>query len=159
MMISYANVNSNLFWRRALKDNVCYRFFHQMFNWKLPHINSLLNVWEIALWQHTIFTEDMDRTVWRITSSRPAVFFKIHLCENKRKRSLVRIPSIFSNVFVSVTRRAVERSWHLHSIYPKFASGTLATTVLTLTKTDDAEWKIDFQDMFASKHNVGGPIN
>ena len=35
-----------------------------MDNWKLPHINSSLNVWGIALWQHTIFTEVSDRTLW-----------------------------------------------------------------------------------------------
>ena len=38
-------------------------------------------------------------------SSRSAVFLKMHLCENNRKRTLVRIPSIFSNVFVRATRR------------------------------------------------------
>ena len=96
----------------------------QMDNWKLPHVNSTLNVWGIALWQHTIFTEVTNRTVWSIKHSRSAVFLKIHLCENERKRSLYRLPSIFSNVFVWATRRrAMERSWHLHSMYPILAAG------------------------------------
>ena len=33
------------------------------------------------------------------------------------------------------------------------------TTVLALIKTDDAESKIDFQDMCGSKHTLGGPID
>ena len=55
---------------------------------------------------------------------RSAVFLKIHLCEDKRKRCLVKILSIFSFVFVWATRRrAMERSWHLHSIYPILPAG------------------------------------
>ena len=84
----------------------------QMDTWKLPHVNQILNVWGIPLWQHTFCTEVTDRTLWSIKCSRSAVFFKIHLCENKRKRSLVEILSVFSNVFVWATRRrAMERSW------------------------------------------------
>ena len=95
-----------------------------MYYWNLPHVNSSLNVWGIAIWQHTIFTVNMDRSLWSINCSRSAVFLKIHLCENKRKRSLVRNPSIVSNVFVWATRRrAMDRSWHLHSIYPILAAG------------------------------------
>ena len=96
----------------------------QMDNWKLPHVNSSLNVWGIPLWQHTTFTEVTDKTLWSTKCSRSAVFLKIQLCENKRKRCLVRIFSIFSNVFMWATRRrAMERSWHLHSIYPILAAG------------------------------------
>ena len=94
-----------------------------MDNWKLPNVNSSPNVWGIALWQHKIFTEVTDRTLWSIKHSRSAVFLRKHLCENKRKRSSVRIPSIFSNVFVWATRRrAIEGSWHLHSIYTILAA-------------------------------------
>ena len=91
----------------------------QMDNWKLPHVNSSLNVWGIPLWQHTFFTEVTDRNLWSIKCSRSAVFLKIHLCENKRKSSSGRILSIFSNDFVCATRRrAMERSWQPHNIYP-----------------------------------------
>ena len=95
-----------------------------MDNLKPPHVNSSLNVWGTALWQHTFFAEVTDRILWSKKYTRSAVFLKIHLCENKRKRSFVRIPSFFSNVFVWATRRrAIERSWHLHSIYPILAAG------------------------------------
>ena len=96
----------------------------QMDNWKLPHVNSSLNVWGMALWQHSIFTEVRDRTLWSIKCSRSAVFPKKHLCGNKTKRSLLRILSIFSNVFVwATTGGAMESSWHLLSIYPILAAG------------------------------------
>ena len=52
-----------------------------MYNWKLPHVNSSLNVSGIALWQHTIFTQVTDRTLGSIKCNRSAVFLKIHLCE------------------------------------------------------------------------------
>ena len=78
---------------------------HQMDTWKLPHVNSPLNVWGIPLKQHTFCTEVTNRTLWSIKCSRSAMFFKIHLCENKKKRSLVEILSVFSNVFVWATRR------------------------------------------------------
>ena len=61
-----------------------------MDNWELPHVNSSVNVWGIALWQHTNFREVTDGTLWSIKYSRSAVFLRILLCENKRKRSLVR---------------------------------------------------------------------
>ena len=96
----------------------------QMDNWKLPHVNSSLNVWGMPLWHHTIFTEVTDRTLWCLKCSRSALFLKEHLWDNKRKRSLDRILSIFSIVFVwATTRRAMERSWHLHSLYPILARG------------------------------------
>ena len=66
-----------------VKDNACFWFSRQMYNWKLPHVSSLLNVWGIAKWQHTIFTEPMEKTLWSIKSSRSAVFLKIHICESK----------------------------------------------------------------------------
>ena len=96
----------------------------EMDNWKLPHVNSSLNVWGIPLWQHTFSTDITYRALWSIKCSRSAVFLKIHLCENKRKRFSVRILSIFSNVFVWPTRkRPMERNWHLHSIYPMLNAG------------------------------------
>ena len=99
-------------------------FSRQMYNWNLPHVNSSLSVWGIAIRQHTIFTVVTHRTLWNIKCSKSAVFLKIHLCENKRKRLLVRNPSIFWNVFVWATkRRVMERSWHLHSTYPIMISG------------------------------------
>ena len=123
-MISSVNVNTNLFLRGKLKDNMCYRLSHQMYNWKMPHVNSSLNVWGVALWRHTGFTEVVDRTLWSIKSSRLSVCLRIDLCENKRKRTLVGFPSNFSIVFVWATRRkAMKRGWHLHSIYPILAAG------------------------------------
>ena len=99
-------------------------FSRQMYNWNLPHVNSSLNVWGIAIWHHPFFTVVTDRTLWSIKCSKSLVFLIIHFCENKRKRCLVRIPSIFSNVFVWATRRrAMERSWHLHSIYSILVAG------------------------------------
>ena len=71
----------------------------QMDTWKLPHVDLPLNVWGIPLWQQTFCTKVTDKTLWSIKCSRSAVFFKIHLCENKRKRSLVETLSVFSNVF------------------------------------------------------------
>ena len=105
MTISSLNVSTNLFWRGELKDLACYRFSCQMYNWNLQHVNSSLNVWGKALWQQTIFTEVRDRTLWNMKCSRSAVFLKKYLCENKRKRFLFRISSIFSNVFVWATRK------------------------------------------------------
>ena len=37
-----------------------------MYNWKLPRVNSPLNVWGIALWLHTIFAEVMESILWRM---------------------------------------------------------------------------------------------
>ena len=70
------------------------------------------------------FHRSLDRTLWSKNYSRSAVFLRIHLCENKSERSLVRSPSIFSNAFVwARRRRVIEKSWHLHSIYPILAAG------------------------------------
>ena len=105
------------------KEKVCYRISCQMHNWKTPHVNSPPNMWGIAIWQRTTFTE-VTENLWSKKCNRSSVFLKTHLCENKRKRSLVRIPSIFSIAFVWATsRRAMERSWHLHNIYPLLAAG------------------------------------
>ena len=122
----------------------------QMDNWKLPHVNWSLNGWGIPLWQHTIFTEVTDRTPWIIKCSRSAVFLKIHLCENKRKRCLVRILSDFSNVFVWATRRrAMERSWHLHSIYPILAAGRYLPKSWHLSKPTMLNRKSNFKTCVA----------
>ena len=155
MMISSVNVIINLFYRGELKDNACYRVSRQMDNWKLPHVNSSLNVWGIALWQHTIFTEVTDRTLWSIKYSRSAVFLRIRLCENKRKRSLVRIASICFQCFCVSNKK--ESDWkkltptqHL----PNIGCGTLPPTFLKLIKTNNASSKIEFQDMCGSKHTL-----
>ena len=60
----------------------------------------------------------MDRTLWSIRTSRSVAFLKLHLCENKRKRSSVGIPSIISNFFVWARkrRRAMEKNLHVHRI-------------------------------------------
>ena len=44
MMISSINAITKFFQRGELKDNACYRLSRQMDNWKLPHVNSSLNV-------------------------------------------------------------------------------------------------------------------
>ena len=87
----------------------------QMDNWKLPHVTLSLNVWGIALWQHTNFTEARDTTLWSMKCSRSAVFPEKHLCGNKRKRSLLRILSIFSNVFVCEQQE--EERWNEADTY------------------------------------------
>ena len=149
-MISSVNVITNLFLGRELKDNACYRVSRQMDNWKLPHVNSSLNVWGIALWQHTIFTEVTDRTLWSIKYGRSAVFLRKHPCENKRKRSLGRIPSSFSKNFVWATRRrAIERSWHLHSIYPILAAGRYLPQFWHLSKLTMPNRKSNFKTCVA----------
>ena len=107
----------------------------QMNNWKLPYVNSSRHMWGIPFWQHTFFTEVTDRTLWNIKCNRSAVFLKIHLCENKRKPSSVRILSIFSNVFVWATRkRVMERNWYLHSIYPILNAGRYLPKSWNLSK-------------------------
>ena len=94
-----------------------------MYNWNLPHVNSSLNMWGIALLQHTSFTVVTEKTQWSIKCGKSAVFVEIRLRENKRKRSSVRIPSKLSIVSVWATRtRPMERSWQLHSIYPILAA-------------------------------------
>ena len=80
------------------------------------HTSIRLSMCEEKHYDNTMFTEVTDRTLWSIKVSRSAVFSRIHLCENKRNRSLVRILSIFSRIFLWATRRrAIDRSWHLHS--------------------------------------------
>ena len=122
-MMSIVSVNTNLFQRGESKVHAFCTFSRQVYNWHLPHGNSSLNTWGLALWQHTNFTVVTDRTLWSKECSRSAVFLEIHLCENKKKRNLVGILSICANVFVWATRRrAMERSWHLHRVYPIVAA-------------------------------------
>ena len=122
----------------------------QMDNWKLPHVNSSLSAWGIALWQQTIFTDDTDRSLWIIKCSRSAVFLKRNLCENQTKRSLVRIPLFFSNVFVWATRRRVmEKSWHLHSMYPILAAGRYLPQSWHLSKLTLLNRKTNFKTCVA----------
>ena len=119
LTITSVNAKTNFLLKKVVKDKACLRLSRQMYKWKLPHVYKLLNLWVRAIWQHTIIMEVMYRTLWSIKFGRSAVFLKIHICENKRKRTLVRIPFNFSNIFVWATRRrkAMERSWQLHSVY------------------------------------------
>ena len=145
-MIFSVNLNTKINLKRRIKRNACNRFGHQMYNWNLPHVNSSLNVWGIAIWQHAICTVFTDKSLWSIKCGRSAVLLKIHLCENKRKRSLVRIPSIFSKVFVWATRRrAMDRSWHLHSIYPISAAGRYLPQSWHITKLTMLNRKSNFK--------------
>ena len=41
---------------------------------------------------------------------------------------------------------------------PEFECGTLPTKILKLIKTENAYSKIDFQDIWRSKHTLGSPI-
>ena len=66
----------NLFSTGDLKDNSCYRFSRQLYKWNMAQGNSSLNVWGIALWQHTYFTLGTERSLWSIKCSRSAVFLK-----------------------------------------------------------------------------------
>ena len=135
----------------------------QMDTWKLPHVNSPLNMWGIPLWEHTFCTEVTDKTLWSIICSRSAVFFKIHLCENQRKRSLVEILSVFSNVFVWATRRrTMERSWQLHSIYSILNAGRYLTKSWNLSKLKIFNRKsifktFDAQTCLRWSHNLTKP--
>ena len=131
----------------------------QLDNWKLPHVNSPLNGWGEAIWQHTFFTNITDRNLGSINCSRSALFLKIHLCENKTKRSVVIFPSFLSIFFVWATkRRAMERSWHLHSICPTLAAGRYLQQFWHLSEmTMFIENRISRHG--GSKHNLGGPIN
>ena len=118
----------------------------QMDNWKLPHVNSSLIVWGIPLWQHTFFHRSYGQNSVEQKFSRSAVFLKIHLCENKRKRSSVRLLSIFSNVFVWATKkRPMERSWHLHSIYPILNAGRYLPKSWNLSKLKMVNRKSNFK--------------
>ena len=92
------------------------------------------------------FTEPIVRTLWSIKFSKSALSLKKHFCENKRKRTLVGIPSILTNVFLLLTRRrAMERSWHLHSIYPILAAGSYIPQSWHLTKLTMLHGKLNFK--------------
>ena len=79
MMRSSVFFDTNWLYRGEIKDNTCYRVGRQMENRNLPHVNPSLNVWGIALWQHTIFTEVTDRTLFCIKDSRSGEFIRLHL--------------------------------------------------------------------------------
>ena len=44
MMLSTVSVNTKLFQRREVQEKVCYRYSHQIYTWRLPHVNSLVNL-------------------------------------------------------------------------------------------------------------------
>ena len=46
IVISTVNVNNNLFQRREVKNNLCFRFSHHKYNCKLPHVSRPPNLWE-----------------------------------------------------------------------------------------------------------------
>ena len=140
------------------KNNACYGFNHQMYNWSLPYVNSSLNVRGVAIWQHKIFKVVTDRSLWSKKYRRSAVFLKKHLRGNESKRSSVRIPSIFSNGLAwATTRRTMERSWHLHSMYPIMAAGRNLPQSWHLSKLTMVNRKSNFKTCVA--HTLGGPIN
>ena len=75
-MIFSVNVNNNSFERRKLNDNVCYRFSRQMYNWKLPHVNSSLNGCIIFNWNSDVLWFFKMKT-WRVQYDFEKVFFSI----------------------------------------------------------------------------------
>ena len=85
-----------------------------------PHVISPLNMRRIALWQHTIFTEAMDRTQWSRKSSRSAVFLKKHICENKWK-SAIQFWQIYfvSNEEKKSDGKKLTPTQHLSKIWPR----------------------------------------
>ena len=123
----------------------------QMDNWKLPHVNSSLNVWGIPFWQHSFSQKLRIELCGALKCSRSAVFLKIHLCENKRKRSSVRIFFIFSNVFVWATkrRRVMERNWYLHCVYPILNAGRYLPRPWNLSKLKMLNRKLNFETIDA----------
>ena len=155
--MSTVNVITHMFYREEVKDNVWYRFSRQMYNWKLSHVNSLLNLWGMAIQKHTVFREARDKTMWSKKSIKSTEFLEIHLCENKKNRILVRITSVFSTVFVWATtrRRAMEKTWHVQESPQKWGCRMLPTTNMTQIKTDDSWLKTNFPDMCGSKHTLG----
>ena len=138
-MISTVNVNTNLFQREGVKNNVCYRFSRQMYNWKLPHVNLPLSVRWGAIWQHTIVREAMDRTLCSKESSRSAVFAKKQLFENKRKRTLEKVFP-FSPMILFDHDEEEERWKKLIDTqnFSNIGCGTLLKEGLDTEKTDDA---------------------
>ena len=70
------NVNNNLFYRRELKDNVCYIFRRQMYSWKLPSVNSSLNGCIIFNWNSDVLCVFKMKT-WRVQYDFENVFFSI----------------------------------------------------------------------------------
>ena len=151
MIITIFEVITNFFYRGEVKDNVCYGFGLQMYNWKLPQVNSLFILWGMVLWQDTIFTKAMDRILWSIKTTRSAVFPKKHLCEKTRKCASLKNPSFFSNKFWATRRRAMEKNLTRTQNFPNIGWETLPTTALTPKKTDDAGQKIELQDIYGSK--------
>ena len=77
-----------------------------MYYWKLLHVNSPLNVWGIALSKHTLFTEPMERTLWSIKLSRPAVVEK---CTSDRSLSIFSI--------VVCEQQGEEKRWNKADTY------------------------------------------
>ena len=87
MMLTSVNVNTNLFWRREVKDNVCYRFGY----------GCTTESCHKSIHRSMCEEKRYDKTLWSKKSGRSAVFLKINLCENKRKRTLARILFFFFN--------------------------------------------------------------
>ena len=75
-MIFSVNVNNNLFQRRELKDNVCYRFSRQMYSWKLPPVNSSLNGCIFFYWNSDVWCFFKMQT-WHVQCDFEYVFFPL----------------------------------------------------------------------------------
>ena len=70
----------------------------------------------------------MDRTLWSIQSSRSAVFLKTDVSENRRKRTITKLPSEFSKVFAE--QQGEEERWKEDDAYTasnRFWLGALPT--------------------------------
>ena len=94
LMVTSFGANTKWVSRGETEDKLRYRFSGQLYNWNLQHVISSLDVCGIALWQHKFSTDFTDRTLWSTICSKSGVFLQTHLRENKRKRFVVRIPSI-----------------------------------------------------------------
>ena len=130
----------------------------QMNNWKLPHVNLSLNMGAIPLWQHAFFTKVTDRTLWSIKCNRSAVFLKIHLCENKRNALQLEFYP-FSPMFSSEQQK--EERWKETDTYTASTRYWLRDvtyhSLYTYRNWRSNKSKIEFQDMWGSKHSLGDP--
>ena len=70
------NVNNNLFWGGKLNDNVCCSFSRQMYNWKLPDVNSSLNGCNTFKWKSDVLCF-LKMKKWRVQYDFENVFFSI----------------------------------------------------------------------------------
>ena len=72
-----------------MKDNVCCRFSHQAYNWKLKHVNSSHNACETFNWKSDVLCFFKKKT-WRVRYDFGNVFFpiaKLTLCKTYKSNS------------------------------------------------------------------------